>query len=186
MIRRATRLSGLALIEGMKSARPGMVEHELDGMARFLYYRNGAQGEAYYSLVASGSNAWYPHYNAGKRKMDSGDLLLMDFAPDVGYYMSDVTRMWPVNGRFSQWQRELYGFYLGCYEAILRAIRPGVPVKQIQQEAVAAMRDLLGRSRRCRRRGGRTGSDGRAPWAVRGARRLPVGAAAPHAARAVG
>lgn len=101
MIRRATRLSGLALLEGMRSTRPGQYERELDGMAKFIYYRNGAQGEAYYSLIASGRNAWWPHYNAGKRKMEDGDFLLMDFAPDVGYAMSDVTRMWPVNGKFS-------------------------------------------------------------------------------------
>ena len=54
----STRLSGLALIEGMRSTRPGQYERELDGMAKFIYYRNGAQGEAYYSLIASGRNAW--------------------------------------------------------------------------------------------------------------------------------
>ena len=144
MLLRSTRLSGLALIEGMKSTRPGQYERELDGMAKFIYYRNGAQGEAYYSLIASGRNAWYPHYNAGKRKMEDGDFLLMDFAPDVGYAQSDVTRMWPVNGRFSGWQRELYGFYLGCYEAILKAIRPGATPAECMQDAAKKMDGILG------------------------------------------
>jgi Xaa-Pro aminopeptidase len=139
MIRRATRLSGLALIEGMRSTKPGQYERELDGLAKFIYYRNGAQGDAYYSLIASGRNAWYPHYNAGKRKMEDGDFLLMDYAPDYGYYMSDVTRMWPVNGKFSQWQRELYDFYLACYRAILKAIRPGALPSAIMQEAARQM-----------------------------------------------
>jgi Xaa-Pro aminopeptidase len=139
MIRRATRLSGLALVEGMRSTKPGQYERELDGLAKLIYYRNGAQGDAYYSLVASGSNAWYPHYNAGKRKMEDGDFLLMDYAPDYGYYMSDVTRMWPVNGKFSQWQRELYDFYLACYRAILKAIRPGALPSAIMQEAAREM-----------------------------------------------
>jgi Xaa-Pro aminopeptidase len=139
MIRRATRLSGLALIEGMRSTRPGQYERELDGLAKFIYYRNGAQGDAYYSLIASGRNAWYPHYNAGKRKMEDGDFLLMDYAPDYGYYMSDVTRMWPVNGKFSQWQRELYDFYLACYRAILKGIRPGALPSAIMQEAAREM-----------------------------------------------
>ncbi|MEP6472010.1 MAG: aminopeptidase P N-terminal domain-containing protein, partial [Acidobacteriota bacterium] len=125
LIGRATKLSGLALLEGMRSTRPGQYERELDAVAKFVFYRNGAQGDAYYSLIASAQNAWWPHYNAGKRKMEDGDFLLMDYAPDVGYYMSDVTRMWPVNGTFAPWQRELYGFYLTCYEAILHAIRPG-------------------------------------------------------------
>jgi Xaa-Pro aminopeptidase len=143
LIKKATRLSGLALMEGMRSTEPGIYEHELDGMAKYVYYRNGAQGEAYYSLIASASNAWYPHYNAGKRRMMDGDFLLMDFAPDVGYYMSDVTRMWPVNGKFSPWQRELYGFYLTCYKAILKAIRPGVTAQVIKQEAAAEMERAL-------------------------------------------
>jgi Xaa-Pro aminopeptidase len=56
--------------------------------------------------------------------MEDGDFLLMDYAPDVGYYEADVTRMFPVNGKFSQWQRELYGFYLACYREIIKAIAP--------------------------------------------------------------
>lgn len=143
ILRKATRLSGLALMESMRSTKPGLKEYELDAVAKYVYYRNGAQGEAYYSLIASARNAWYPHYNAGKRTMQDGDFLLMDFAPDVGYYMADVTRMWPVNGKFSAWQRELYGFYLGCYQAILKAIRPGVTAQVIKQEAVREMERLL-------------------------------------------
>lgn len=143
LLRKATRLSGLALMESMRSTAPGLKEYELDAVAKYLYYRNGAQGEAYYSLIASGRNAWYPHYNAGKRTMQDGDFLLMDFAPDVGYYMADVTRMWPVNGKFSPWQRELYGFYLGCYQAILKAIRPGITAQAIKQKAVREMERML-------------------------------------------
>lgn len=143
LIGRATRLSGLALMEAMRSTQPGIYEHELDAMAKYVYYRNGAQGESYYSLIASGRNAWYPHYNAGKRRMEDGDFLLMDFAPDVGYYQSDLTRMMPVNGKFSPAQRELYGFYLGCYQAILKAIRPNVTPAVIRQEAVKEMEQLL-------------------------------------------
>ena len=143
LLRKATRLSGLALMESMRSTAPGLREYELDAVAKYVYYRNGAQGEAYYSLIASARNAWYPHYNTGKRTMLDGDFLLMDFAPDVGYYMADVTRMWPVNGKFSPWQRELYGFYLGCYQAILKAIRPGVTAQVIKQEAVREMERIL-------------------------------------------
>ncbi|HZS10088.1 MAG TPA: Xaa-Pro peptidase family protein [Blastocatellia bacterium] len=147
LIRKATRLSCEAILEAMKSTRPGMMEYELDALAKFIFYRNGAQGEAYYSLIASGRNAWYPHYNAGKRRMQDGDLLLMDFAPDVGYYMSDITRVWPVNGKFNQWQRELYGFYMESYRAILKAIRPGVTAQAIKQEAAQEMEKILSRSK---------------------------------------
>lgn len=147
LIRKATRLGGLALIEGMRSTAPGLMEYELDAMAKYIYYRNGAQGEAYYSLVQSGPNALFGHYNAGKRKMKDGEMLLFDFAPDVGYYMSDVTRVWPVNGKFSPSQRELYNFYLACYKAILKGIRPGVTAQTIKQEVAAEMEQVLAKAK---------------------------------------
>ncbi|MBI4429842.1 MAG: aminopeptidase P family protein [Ignavibacteriales bacterium] len=147
LIRKATRLGGLALIEGMRSTAPGIMEYELDAMAKYIYYRNGAQGEAYYSLIASGPNSLIGHYNAGKRMMKDGDMLLFDFAPDAGYYMSDVTRVWPVNGKFSPSQRELYSFYLACYKAILKAIRSGVTAQAIKQEVAAEMEKILARTK---------------------------------------
>lgn len=147
MIKKATRLSSLALMEAMRSAEPGIKEYELDGMARYIYHRNGAQGDAYYSLIASAENATYPHYHEGKRTMKDGELLLMDYAPDYGYYMSDVTRMMPVNGKFNDWQKELYGFYIGCYKAVLKNIRPGLTAQAIIVKAVAEMEDILKNTR---------------------------------------
>lgn len=147
LIKKATRLSGLALMEAMRSTVPGIAEHELDAAAKYIYYRHGAQGDAYYSLIASGRNAWFPHYNSGKRIMQDGDFLLMDYAPDVGYYMSDVTRMMPVNGKFNSWQRELYGFYLDCYLAILKNIKPGQTAPAIKQKAAREMEQILARAR---------------------------------------
>ncbi len=147
LIRKATRLAMEAIAEAMRSTRPGQYEYELEAVARFVFCRHGAQGDAYYALVASGANAWYPHYHAGTRRMRAGELVLMDYAPDVGYYMSDVTRIWPVSGRFSPEQRELYAFYLGCYRAILRAIRPGKTAQEIKREAASEMERLLQESR---------------------------------------
>ena len=147
LIKRATRLACLSIQEAMRSTEPGIYEHELDGVSRFVYYRHGAQGEAYYSLVASGENAWYPHYASGKRMMKQGEMVLMDHAPDVGYYMSDITRMWPVSGRFSAGQRELYGFYLATYRAILKAIRPGVTKQAVMEEAADEMDRIVAAER---------------------------------------
>lgn len=143
LIRKATRLAGEALLESMRSTVPGIYEYELDAVAKYVFFRNGAQGDAYYSLIASGTNAWYPHYNAGKRRMLDGDFLLMDYAPDVGYYMSDITRMWPVNGKFSAVQRELYNFYLACYRAILEEIKPGQTPAAIIGAAAKKMQPIL-------------------------------------------
>ncbi len=147
VIRKSTKLAGLALIEGMKSTKPGQYERELDAVGKFVFYRNGAQGDAYYSLIGSGRNAYWPHYNAGKRQMLDGDFLLMDYAPDYGYYMADVTRMWPVNGKFSGWQRELYGFYLACYREILKALGPGKTGVDVFRQAGTAMEPILAAAR---------------------------------------
>ena len=142
LITKATRLSGLALMEAMRSTRPGIFERELDAVGKFLFFRDGAQSDGYYSLVAAGTNAWYPHYHRGASRLEDGDLILMDYAPDVGYYTSDVTRMWPVNGRFSEWQRDLYGFYLACYRAVLDAIRPG-EVAAVMGAAATRMEEIV-------------------------------------------
>ncbi len=143
MIRKSTRISGLALMEAMRSTRPGLYEYELDALAKLVFYRNGAQGDAYYSLVSAGINAYVPHYNAKKSRLEDGELLLMDYAPDIGYYVSDVTRMWPVNGNFSQAQGEYYQFYLDFHSSILERIRPGVTAQTIMLEAVESMEKLL-------------------------------------------
>src|SRR3712207_6518722 len=79
--------------------------------------------------------------------MGPGELPLMDYAPHDGYYMSDVARMWPVNGKFSGWQRELYGCCLECYRAILAHIRPGATAATIMKEAAADMRRALARTK---------------------------------------
>lgn len=143
LIRKATRLSGLALMEAMRSTDPGVWEYELDAVAKFIFFRNGAQGHAYYSLVAGGTNAWYPHYHASKKQLHDGELILMDSGPNIGYYTTDVTRQWPVNGKFNQGQRDLYGFYLGCYRAILDEIKPYDSVKEIKLRAIKKMEQVL-------------------------------------------
>ena len=143
LIRRSSLLSGLALMEAMRSTEPGVIEDELDAVAKFIYHRNGAKEDSYYSLIGSGRNAWYPHYHANQRTMPDGDFVLMDYAPNVGYYNSDVTRMWPVNGRFSPGQRELYGFYLACYQAIIGAMKPAVPLRTVKEQAAAGMARTL-------------------------------------------
>ncbi len=143
LIRKATVLSGLALMEGMRSTEPGIFEYEIDAMAKYVYHRNGAQGDAYYSLVAGGRNAYRPHYHAGRDVLQAGDLVLMDYAPDVRYYMSDVTRVWPVDGTFSPDQRDLYTFYLAAYRAILDHIGPGHTASEIMQRATADMDVIL-------------------------------------------
>lgn len=147
VLRRSSELAAAALVEGMRSTLPGQYEYELAALMRFIHRRNGAQGEAYYPLVAAGTNAYAPHYHAGTAQLKDGQMLLIDSAPDFHYYQSDVTRMWPVNGHFTQEQRELYSFYLGCYRAIISHIRPNVSPHIIGQEAARDMQALLQKSK---------------------------------------
>jgi Xaa-Pro aminopeptidase len=139
VIDRATKIGSEAIMEAMRSTAPGVAEQELDALARFLFVRHGAQGEAYRAIVASGGNAWLAHHRASDKVMTDGELVLMDYCPDLHYYRCDVTRQWPVNGTFSPVQRELYTFYLGVYEAILYSIKPHVTAQAILQEAVRKM-----------------------------------------------
>jgi len=146
LIKRSTRLAGEAIAECMRSTKPGVYEYELAALAQYIHRRNGAQGDAYYALAASGPNCEFPHYHRGKRMLKDGDLFLLDYAPDYEYYMSDLTRTWPANGKFEGWQRELYGFYAGCYQAIIKAMRPGVKAAVIKQDAAAEMETIQNRS----------------------------------------
>jgi Xaa-Pro aminopeptidase len=147
LIDRATRIGGEAILEAMRSTEPGVKESEIDALARFIFVRHGAQGEAYRAIVASGPTAWNAHHRAADRALPDGELALMDYCPDLGYYRCDVTRMWPVNGRFNAWQRELYGFYLAGYEAILSSIKPGITGQAALQAAVQKMERILAESR---------------------------------------
>ena len=94
-------------------------------MRDYVFRKHNSQGVGYYALVAAGTNAAWPHYHASQARTQDGELVLFDYAPDYKYYTSDVTRMFPVNGRFTADQRELYTIYLQLYQALMTSIRPG-------------------------------------------------------------
>jgi Xaa-Pro aminopeptidase len=130
----------------MRATRPGIFEYELDAVMRYHYLVNGARDAGYRAIIAGGPNAWYGHYNANSAPLQDGDWVLVDCAPDYHYYTSDIGRMWPVNGRYSPAQRELYGFIITYHKALLRRIRPGVTDAQVQQEAAAEMSEVISRT----------------------------------------
>ena len=143
LIREATRLAGLGLMEGIRSARPGMREYEVESMADYVFKRGGAMGIAYFALVASGQSAYWPHYHAGTGILKPGDLVVFDYAPDYKYYSSDVTRMFPASGTFTPAQRELYTVYLRMYNALMQSIRPNVAPSGIIRDAVVKMDQVV-------------------------------------------
>jgi len=143
MIREATRVASLGILEGMKAAHPGQKERELEAVADYYFRKNGAQGPAYFALVATGKNAHYPHYHSGESVLQDGDLVLFDYAPDIANYTSDVTRVFPANGRFTPWQRELYTVYLRCYRALMAELKPGRTARQVHDAAADRMREIV-------------------------------------------
>jgi Xaa-Pro aminopeptidase len=143
LIREATRIAGVAMIEAMKTAKPGMYEYEIEAIGDYVFKKNNSQGPAYFGLVAAGSNSFWPHYHAAQSPLKGGDLVLFDYAPDYKYYASDVTREFPANGKFTADQRELYGVYVKLYQALMTSIRPNVTARAIIQDAVKKMDAIL-------------------------------------------
>ena len=142
LVREATRIAGLGIIEVMRSATPGMYEYELGAIADYVFRKHDAQGVGYYALVAAGTNAAWPHYHASRAQLRDGDFVLFDYAPDYKYYTSDVTRMFPANGRFSPDQKERYTIYLRLYQALMTSIRPG-RAAAILKDAVKKMDAIM-------------------------------------------
>ena len=142
LLRESTRIAGLALMEGMRSAEPGMYEYEIEAIGDYIFKANNAQGPAYFGLVATGTNAAWPHYHAAQALLKAGDLVLFDSAPDYQYYTSDVTRMFPASGKFTDDQRELYGIYVKLYQAIMTSIRPGA-ASEIMKDVVRKMDEAM-------------------------------------------
>ena len=139
IIREATRIAGLAIVEAMRHARPGMAEYELQADAEYIFKKYGAYGPAYFALIATGQNTWYSHYHKNTAILADGDLVQFDYAPDYKYYASDVTRVFPANGRFTARQKEFYSIYLQLYRALMTSIRVHARPRDIVKQAVGKM-----------------------------------------------
>lgn len=146
VIREATRQAGDGIMEAMREAEPGMYEYELQAVAEYVFKKGGSQGPAYFALVATGPNTVYSHYHKGTRKLATGDLVQFDYAPDYQYYVSDVTRVFPANGKFTAIQREFYTVYLRMYQALMGVIKPNVPVRDLLQEAGKQMLAIIAKT----------------------------------------
>jgi len=142
-MRVAGELSAKAVAEAMKSTSVGLYEYQLAAVAEYVFRVNGADGGAYRPIVASGKNIWNAHYYRNNHLLGDGDLVLMDYAPDYHHYTSDIGRMWPVNGTYSPWQRELYGYIVEYHKVLLGLIRPGRMAREIEEEAAVRMRTVI-------------------------------------------
>jgi len=125
LLRRAADITARAHRRAMRHCRPGMYEYQLEAELQHEFLTSGARHPAYLSIVGSGVNACTLHYVANSAKMRDGDLVLVDAGCELDYYAADVTRTFPVNGRFSPAQRALYELVLRAQEAAIAEIRPG-------------------------------------------------------------
>jgi Xaa-Pro aminopeptidase len=139
IIRDATRIAGLGIMEAMRDARPGMYEYELQADAEFVFKKYGAYGPSYFALIATGQNTLYSHYHKNTATLADGDLVQFDYAPDYKNYQSDVTRVFPANGKFTTRQQEFYGIYLKLYQALMTSIEPHTAARDIIKDAVVKM-----------------------------------------------
>ncbi len=134
-IRKTTDASMQAHLAAWKRLTPGIYEYQAAATFAASLLEAGCEGQSYEPIFGSGPNSTTLHYNANSRRMDSGEVIVIDAAAKCGGYASDITRTLPINGKFSPRQRELYQVVLGAQQAVIDAIKPGVPVADLTRIA---------------------------------------------------
>ena len=125
IIKEACRISSLAHIRAMKSVKPGMYEYQLEAEYIHEFMSHGARACAYPSIVGGGKNSCVLHYNDNKDVLNDGDLVLVDAGCELNHYASDITRTFPVNGKFSKEQREIYEIVLEASKKSIETVISG-------------------------------------------------------------
>lgn len=126
------KISAEAHIEAMKITRPGVFEYQIEAAAMSHILKKGAMGPAYPPIVASGPNTCILHYEKNDRKAKSGELILMDFGGQFNYLCMDISRTWPVSGKFTKEQKKIYQTVLEVQKAVIECLKPGVTQKDVR------------------------------------------------------
>lgn len=140
-LRRAIDITVEAHGEAMKAARPGMYEYELEAVLEYVLRSRGAERLGFPSIVGSGPNSVVLHHDTNRRRMEKGDVVVVDIGAEYGYYTADLTRTFPVSGEFTRRQREVYELVLATQETVLESVRPGVTLGQLTRIARDYMRE---------------------------------------------
>jgi Xaa-Pro aminopeptidase len=135
LMERAIDITGKAHVAAMARAAPGVYEYEIEAVLRAAFRASGSERVAYEPIVGSGCNATVLHYVKNNRQMLDGELLLIDAGCELGYYAADITRTFPVNGRFSPAQREVYEVVLAAQKAAIVAAGPGATLDHVHEAA---------------------------------------------------
>ncbi len=139
IMRRAAAISARAHIRAMQICKPGMREYQLEAELLHEFRNSGSQSVAYNSIVAGGANSCILHYRAGSTELRSGELCLIDAGCELDGYASDITRTFPVNGKFSGPQRALYDITLAAQEAAIAVTKPGNTFMQPHEAALKVL-----------------------------------------------
>ncbi len=139
ILRRAGKISALAHTRAMQACRPGMFEYQLEGEIHHEFTRHGARFPSYNTIVGSGENGCILHYTENESEMRDGDLVLIDAGCEFHGYAGDITRTFPVNGKFSPAQRAIYDIVLACLYNALSMFRPGISIHEVNDEVVRIM-----------------------------------------------
>ncbi|HUR93248.1 MAG TPA: Xaa-Pro peptidase family protein [Gemmatimonadales bacterium] len=134
-VRQSGRIGAAAVAEAIRATRPGMYEYEIAAAAQYVNTRLGARGDAFPPIVPSGPLAPIVHYMDNRRQMQAGELVYIDYGSDYGYYASDITRTWPVSGRFTKEQEKMYRCVLDARNAIIAAMKPGATISSLKDVA---------------------------------------------------
>jgi Xaa-Pro aminopeptidase len=142
-LERAIDISAQAHVEAIRAIRPGMHEYEVQAIFEYVYRKSGSPRNGYPCIIGSGPNSSILHYSANRRRLEDGDVVLMDCAAEYGYYSADITRTVPVSGRFSKEQRAIYTLVLAAQDAGIAAVRPGSRHSDIDTAVNAVLTDGL-------------------------------------------
>ena len=143
VMQESANVSSEAHMAGMKAAHPGAYEYEVEAAIEYVYKKNGAFDWGYPSIVGSGPNATTLHYEKSTRQMKDGELLLVDAAAFYKYMTVDITRTYPVNGRFTSAQRDLYELVLQAQEEAMKVAKAGNRLSDVHQKTVDIIRQGL-------------------------------------------
>jgi Xaa-Pro aminopeptidase len=136
-MRTSGRIGAEAVAEAIRATRPGMYEYEIAAAAQYVNTRLGARGDGFPPIVPSGPLTPIVHYMDNRRQMQAGEIVYLDYGSDYEYYVSDITRTWPVSGRFSPEQEKIYRCVLDARNAIISAMKPGATIDGLRDVAEA-------------------------------------------------
>lgn len=143
LLRQAIAITAEAHAEAMRSTRPGMFEYQVESLFRKIFRARGSERSAYPPIIGSGPNATILHHRRNDRRIEEGDLVLVDAGCEYGYYAADVTRTYPASGRFTSEQRAIYEIVLAAQRAAIDRVRVGATLDQIHQAALEPIVDGL-------------------------------------------